>query len=350
MNKHWISIHIFYSSNANPLIVDCLAPLIDLLRKRGLIRRYFFIKYWMEGPHVRLRLLLAEGVEEEEVKRVIEPVIAEYLQRRPALYDLDSEQFRAFHKDMFIAEYGKEIWVEKYGEDGEMPLRANNSFHYIEYEPEYLRYGGVEGVELAEWHFEKSSDIVIRLLRDTNVPVRTIMLGLSTQLSLPLCFGFLEDDQRVIDFLINYLKYWQETFHKESLNLHADFDKKYDKMAVELQRRIAEVRRYIVDNTPGSLTVIEREWAAHIRELRARIDALVLEEKLIFQGKGEDGEAIGPITRLDYAYYQVLLSGYIHMTNNRLGVSILDEIYLSYILKRTLEERILHATVQEVLV
>jgi hypothetical protein len=349
MNKHWISIHIFYSSNANPLIVDCLAPLIDLLRAQGLIQRYFFIKYWMEGPHVRLRLLPAEGVEEEAVKRVVEPVVAEYLQRRPALYDLDSEQFRSFHKDMFIAEYGQEIWVEKYGENGEMPLRANNSFHYITYEPEYLRYGGVEGVELAEWHFEKSSDIVIRLLRDTNVPVRTIMLGLSTQLSLPLCFGFLEDDQRVVDFLINYLKYWQETFHKESLKLHGDFDKKYDKMALEIQRRITDVRNYIVDDTPGSLTAVEREWAAHIRELRARIDALVSVGKLIVQGMGADGEAIGPITQLDYVYYQVLLSGYIHMTNNRLGVSILDEIYLSYILKRALEERILHATGQGVI-
>jgi hypothetical protein len=346
MNKNWISMHIFYSSNANPIIVDCLGPLISLLREHGLIQRYFFIKYWMEGPHVRLRLLPAEGVEEEEVKRVIEPIIDEYLRRRPALYELDPEQFRAFHKDMFVAEYGEDKWVEEYGEEGEMPLRPNNSFHHIEYEPEYARYGGIDGMEVAEWHFEKSSDIVMRLLRDTNARVRTIMLGLSIQLSLALCFGFLEDDQKVIDFLVNYLKYWQETFHKESFNLHSDFDKKYSKMAPELLQRIKEVRRYIVDNTPGSLTAIEREWAAHIRELRFRIDALVEAKKLVFEGKGEDGE-VGPITPLDLVYYQVLLSSYIHMTNNRLGVSILDEIYLSYILKRALEERIL--AVQEVI-
>ena len=32
----------------------------------------------------------------------------------------------------------------------------------------------------------------------------------------------------------------------------------------------------------------------------------------------------------------VLLSSYVHMTNNRLGVAILDEIYLSYLIQQSL--------------
>lgn len=338
MSKPWISVHIFYSSNANPVIAECLEPLIANLRQRGLIQRYFFIKYWMEGPHVRLRLLPAPGVPEAAIKQAIEPAISKYLARRPALYDIDKDHYRAYHKDLFVAEYGADAWQEKFGEDGEMGLRNNNSFHYIEYEPEYRRYGGSEGVELAEWHFEQSSDIVMQLLRDTNVHVRTVLLGLSIQLSLPLCFGFLQDDLRVKSFLDNYLRYWQETFHQSSVDMFPDFERKYAKMAPELQRRIAEIRRYMVDQSPGSLTGLERQWTSHIRELRQRVDDLVAQGKLFFEGKGRNGDA-GPITESDFGYYEILLSSYIHMTNNRLGVSILDEIYLSYILKLALEEK-----------
>ncbi|PKQ14295.1 MAG: lantibiotic biosynthesis protein, partial [Actinobacteria bacterium HGW-Actinobacteria-8] len=81
------------------------------------------------------------------------------------------------------------------------------------------------------------------------------------------------------------------------------------------------------------------EWCSHIRELRARIDWLIAERKLIFRGKGQDG-GLGPIGREDIEYYQILLSSYIHMMNNRLGVSISDEIYLSYLMKRVMEDRV----------
>lgn len=338
MSESWISLHIFYSSNANPVIVDVIAPLVEDLRVRGTIQRYFFIKYWMEGPHVRLRLQPAPGVTKERVKQEIEPMINAYLERRPALYDIDQDEYRSFHKDMFIAEYGQNAWDEKFGEVGEMGLRGNNTWHYIEYEPEYRRYGGVDGVELAEWHFEKSSDIVVRCLRDTNVHVRPILLGLSIQISLPLCFAFLRDDVRVQSFLKNYIRYWQETFHQNSVDMMPDFEKKYTRLAPDLQRRITEIRHYIVDGTPGHLTELEREWASHIAELRRRVDDLVAQGKLVFAGKGVDG-GTGPIEENDFGYYEILLSSYIHMTNNRLGVSILDEIYLSYILQLALEER-----------
>lgn len=36
------------------------------------------------------------------------------------------------------------------------------------------------------------------------------------------------------------------------------------------------------------------------------------------------------------AVVPILLSSYVHMTNNRLGVSILDEIYLSYLMRAAL--------------
>ncbi len=345
-SRNWISIHIFYSSNQNPVILECIAPLVQDLKAQRLIDCYFFIKYWMEGPHVRLRLLPSPGVTEAEVKAVVEPVIETYLRHRPALFELDPEEYRAFHKQMFIAEYGEASWIARYGEDGDMPFRANNSYHYIEYEPEYDRYGGPLGVALAEWHFEHSSNMVIELLRSTNMRIRSILLGLSVQFTLPLCYGFMPVEETIITFFANYTRYWVEHFSPGSEKLFPEYEKKYQRAAPDLQQRIADIRRYVVGKEPGSLTLLEQKWLTHVRELRHRIDKLIDVGQLVFRGKGESGEP-GPITREDMDYYQILLSSYIHMLNNRLGVSISDEIYLSYVMKRAIEDMVTQVEIEK---
>src|SRR5262245_17361535 len=155
--RDWISMHVFYAANADPMLVDCVTPLLRDLRSRGLTQRHFFIKYWQEGPHIRLRFLPADGVDPAEIKAEAEAAIGEFLQRRPALYELDPESNSEVYKEMYVSEYGEQRWDEEYGPDGVMPFQPNNSFQYIAYEPEYDRYGGPDGIEVAEWHFEKSS-------------------------------------------------------------------------------------------------------------------------------------------------------------------------------------------------
>src|SRR5205823_5207789 len=89
MSRRWVSLHVFYASNANPMLVDCIRPLLARLREEALISRYFFIKYWLEGPHVRLRLLPADGVDDHHVRDVAQAEIERYLRHRPSLYEID---------------------------------------------------------------------------------------------------------------------------------------------------------------------------------------------------------------------------------------------------------------------
>ena len=346
--KKWLSIHIFYASNANPMLLEAVEPLANDLRERGLIQRYFFIRYFQEGPHIRLRLLLEEGISEELVKREVEKAINGYLKRRPALYSADNEKAQSFYKDMYITEYGLEKWNEVYGAEGRMPLRPNNSLHYIDYEPEYGRYGGPEGIEVAEWHFEKSSEIVMELIRTTNLHVRPILLGLSIQLALPLCFGLLEDEQLVIQFLAGYGKYWMDNYRKDHQGpeLTANFEKKFVKVSPYLQRRLAEIQGYVVQDQSGALTPVEREWIGHIRALKERLAALAAARKLVFQGRSTQDQAYIPSQPAIAS--SILLTSYIHMTNNRLGASITDEIYLAYLMQRALEEQQRAATGQAI--
>jgi hypothetical protein len=334
--KNWLSMYVFYHNNNNPLLVNCVRPLVDELREQGLLQRFFFIKYWMEGPHVRLRFLPASGLSREELKPLIEERVSAYLRRQPSLLMADEKGLQPLYKGLFEAEYGAERWAVVYP-SGIMPLRPNNSFHYVEYEPEYARYGGVAGVDLSEWHFEHSSELTIWLIRETNVHIRTVMLGIAAQLMLHFCYGLLQDDQAVARFLDGYMQYWN-TFSHSSLEAKlAQFEKRSIWTREGLLQKVARIRHAALHDDRSQLITFERNWHAHIQELRRRIFALATAEKLRFAppAKAEQSPVTDPLLAC-----RMLLHGYVHMTNNRLGCTIPDEVYLSYVLKRCLTETI----------
>jgi thiopeptide-type bacteriocin biosynthesis protein len=330
MNREWLSLHIFYASNSNPLLSDCVAPLVEKLRERGLVSRYFFIRYWLGGPHVRLRLSPAEGAPEGEIKELLERDVRAFLTRRPAFFELNRDTLGPLYRKMYEAEYGAEKFVATYGDDGEIPFYANNSYHYIEYEREFGRYGGPCGLELSEHHFEFSSDTVLQLVRETNMHVRSITMGHAVQLMLQTCYGFFGDDEQVSAFLRRYIEFWQRTYNENGERLYSGFDRKYERMAAGIRERIEEARRSVRDGVPATAgTRVEMKWAAHVKELREELLRLLAAGRLELPGGMGD----------ETAAFSYLLSSYIHMTNNRLGISILDETYLSYLLVRAIDSQ-----------
>ena len=84
----------------------------------------------------------------------------------------------------------------------------------------------------------------------------------------------------------------------------------------------------------GPPSPIEETWLTHCAELRDRVTAAASDGRLTFTQGSERAQIDDP-----EALATVLLSSYIHMTNNRLGVAILDEIYISYLIQQLLERR-----------
>ena len=331
MNPEWLSFHVFYAANASPILAEGVAPVIRRLRAEGLVERWFFIRYWLEGPHVRLRVLPARAADAPRVRAELRDALGAVLARRPALYETDRDASGELFKRMYLAEYSEEQWNAEYGEDGEMPYRANNSVHEMTYDQELDRYGGSAGMALSEWHFERSSDLVLRLLATGNMHMRTVLLGQTAQLTMALCFAFLPDDAAVAAFLENYRVFWETSYQEPSTEQHETFDRSFERMRDRLQDRLLRVRAAVRD--PGSSNGTEREWAEHCLRLRDRATELTLAGELSFRN--------GPVTDPSVAL-PILLSSYVHMTANRLGASILDEIYLAYVNRRAvlgLEER-----------
>jgi thiopeptide-type bacteriocin biosynthesis protein len=325
----WISLHVFYAANANPVLVDCVGPLTGELTRRGLLAKWFFIRYWLEGPHVRLRLLPSEPGHADEVRATAEERLRAYLARRPALYEEDRDASGDLYKNMYLAEYSQEQWDQDYGRDGRMPFRDNNSVHAVPYRRELARYGGEEAMRLAESHFQRSSEEILHLLATTNVHVRTALLGQSAQLMLTTCLAFLPDEAAVAGFLTRYRTMWETSYQESSEGQHERFDANYARMRERLVHRAAQVRDSVRGLPGAAPTRRERDWIAHLTGLREDVLRLGRAGRLTFR----DGTSPDPRDALS-----IVLSSYVHMTNNRLGVSILDEIYLSYVLRKALLE------------
>jgi len=335
MTKNWISLHIFYVGSLEPLLLDVIEPLVQDLRERKVLQRFFFIRYWQEGPHIRLRLLPVEDSAGEEVKRRAEEALLVYLQHNPSLYTLDNEKRSPSYKEMFLAEYSLEKWQELYGEGDEMPIRPNNSVYTVPYEPEYGRYGGLDGIELAEWHFEKSSEIVLKLARTTNLHMRSIRLGLAVQLAVSLSLGLLEEREQVARFFARYEQFWFQNYGKSGPSPDS-FEKRFARMRPSLQSRILDLEKGVMQGVQEKRTPLEWEWIEHVRELKERLALLVAEKKLVFQNARTDYQP--RIFANPASTASLLLTSYVHMTNNRLGALILDEMYIAYLIRRALEE------------
>lgn len=337
-DDRWVALHVFYASDANPIVVEAVRPLVEELRREKLISGWFFIKYWMEGPHLRVRFKPSSPDLREEVTQRATDALEAFLKRRPALYDTEVDGLDELYKQMYVAEYGEDSWRERYG-DGQMPMRPNNTVALMPYEPEHDRYGGPAGIDIAQWHFEHSSDMVAGLLATTNTHVRPVLLGMATQLSLMTAYTFLSTDEAVRRFFQRYRDFWETSYQEPSDASHGSFDKSFERTRDTLIPRIDRIRSIATGTGGGrdsgnALSSMERTWLTHCAELRGRVLDAAARGDLTFPSR--PNEQLSPADDPE-TLATVLMSSYIHMTNNRLGVAILDEIYLSYLIERALE-------------
>ncbi len=333
----WFAMHIFYAANPQPLLTQCIAPLVAELEADGLTAGHFFINYWLEGAHVRLRLRPATPDVEPQVRARAERAVQAYLERRPALYQMGHGYLGELFDILFELEFPQGRPAELIGDDGRMVLQPNNSFQYRPYEPEYGKYGGPAGVELAEWHFTHSTDLVLDVLGTTNAHLRTVLLGTAAQLMLVMAATFLPDRRDLADFLEQYHHFWHRAFSGTDLVGTSEYERMYEPMAPEVAARMTSVLDALESGDLEALPRTLRGWAEHSAQLRDRVVELAEAGVLVFSSW--DGTT--DIRQSDPAQaLRTLLSPYLHMTNNRFHVTLRDEAYLSYLMFRVLREEL----------
>jgi thiopeptide-type bacteriocin biosynthesis protein len=323
----YLSVHIYYNTfNLRTVLLWCVDPIVKMLESDGLIQRFFMVRYWEGGVHVRLRLLPAQGVSQGQIKERIEPLIRAFLQQRPSLFDADAAVVTPIMRKLFESEYGQDAFIEQYGEFGQIPLEPNNSFAYVPYKPEFERYGGPAGLALAEEHFHFSSTIALEAIRGSNSHVDSCVLGLAMQLMLHLAWTFTDDNREVESFFREYGERWTAMMDP-SWGSISNLDLKYSRQRDALINHVLEAKRILGARDQVRSPVLGL-WLDHACWLRASLHDIYAAGQLEFN----------PPARSEAEATIRLLSHYIHMMNNRLGVVNTEEVYLATMLACTMKE------------
>lgn len=317
MSDHgWISAHIFSQGDLNQVLLRGVSPLLQKLQAQALIERFFFIRYWQGGPHIRLRLLPAAGCEPAQITTPLEQHIAAFFAAYPSADTLDPAQYAATTEYLSLLEYG---------EDQRVPLYPNNSLQYLPYQPEYGRYGGREAMLIVEQFFMESSQLALHLLAGGMTRNQCTGQALASMLLAAAPYADQRADLAQI-FALNY-RAWNRVLGAQPAQAEARFERQYQQQRQQLHQLVARLLAlaWQPDSAPDDPLIAR--WLDTNRELKCQLDRLEQRGVLVVEQPG----------RLFSGPLSIILSC-LHMHNNRLGATLVEEAYILFLLKRALAD------------
>ena len=276
----------------------CVIPIINSLINEKYISSYFFINYNERGPHIRLRL--KSDHDSNFVYEVASKKIYSYLESFPSKEDKQRN----------------------------MNWYPNDSIQLIEYEPEFDRYGGREGVAIAEKQFMNSTSIIFSYF---NVDLlNNYQEALNIAIRLHLVSAFVYCNRNIQDAILFFNRIYtgrqltqtgpfMEFNVKEEINYSYYFTQQKDTLVNYVKNIWTRLRNneYIDD-----FLQIWKESETDICKLLENANA---QDKLEVLGLYEN-----------YPLWSIFPS-YIHMTNNRLNISTVDEGLIAYLIMESLK-------------
>ncbi|MET8243294.1 thiopeptide-type bacteriocin biosynthesis protein [Streptomyces sp. NPDC005202] len=294
----WRAFHIYLPHSLQTgFLCDVIGPLV---RDTGGRDRFFFLRYWQGGPHIRLRI---DGALEATLEAVRTSLASAVPQLTTELSD----------------EYAYEVSLQSELADleGEQPaeIRPAGTIEPADYVPEYRKYGGTVGVDIAERVFCETSVAVLDLLsaqadRELKAPIGEAMRIMAMSLRGS---GLGVEESR--EFLGRYEAWWRRYVPPG-----------YDDMWPSLYDRTRES----VTNLCRSVWLEGRTDAFH------DIYANALASAHSAHGEATDGDLAQ--LRLGDTTYAGCLANYLHTTNNRLGIIPAGEAFVAHVMRRSLAE------------
>jgi len=324
----WLSAHLYYNEPWEQFLTEAVLPFADIVMRTGIAQSFFFIRYWERGPHIRLRF----RVESEKLQTIFEPNLEEhfknYFDSRPSLRT-EPKYPPGFPKDY--------KW------------HPNNTFRYETYEPELKRYGGVEGVKIAEEQFQASSRVVLESMLDkAGRWSYDDALGLAIKLHLSFVHSVGMSKEEACQFFESYFENWLPSAFEFKLKNASNKEKEKQKKeklnafndAYILQKKsLIAYHKTMWDHLESEDDFDDkllRDWISSNKLIGLKLRTAQQDEQLNPRSKlhrytFKDGPSANFELWEHYA-------DYIHMTNNRLGVLNQDEGYLGFLMMKCMNE------------
>lgn len=364
--RKWNSVHVYYHDDKDPLLVDCIRPLVCSLKQEELIERFFFERHWRGGPHLRLRLFAGEKVFENAVRPRLESHIGSYLQQHPSTRKLEDEDVRQLHEELALKE----------AEEGDfVPLYPNNSIQYIPYVPKAKVFLGPRGVELIEDYYEATNEIVLTILEQTGTD-RAKRMEQAFDLMVITAATLAEINRSFLAYRSHAEGFIGDS--RDPRQLRRQFDSKYASQRNALHSRIRRIlitlesgldddayqtnwarinrafhRRSRSLIASGDVKVLASEdmqslWQpAHIKEFDRRRATVMANSE--FHAALQTNVAALTFMQTDIEFLSArLILNYMYLTVARLGISPLEKFLLAYLIARSVEEMYSISTVESI--
>jgi len=281
----YYTIHPGTADRLDDVVRRIVAPAIDGVRRAGALRRWFFARYIdRHGPHIRLRIKVPAERRDEAHREVAARIEREL----PAVRPLEVPPLLQL--------------TERQPEPHAPSLRWTPRWTTAAYEPEYDKYGGATGVEIAERLFEASSALAVRVVlsgalrRDDRARI-----CLRTMRDLVDAFHRHRDEADA--FLANYVWYWSGQERAGAADLRAQIETAGRRDSAQLWTDAA-----LADEP--SLTDMTDQYRLAIERTAHDVAGAALPVSA---------------TRLCFDY--------LHMNHNRLGLQPVEEAYLAGLLE-----------------
>jgi len=295
----WRSYHVFYHGERNHALLQLVSPLVCELLNSGVINRFFFIRYGLGGPHLRLRWSVPDRHAAVLAERRLEERASQFFASFPSTGTLPEEKIRQMNRTL--------LGNEPVGQLEKDPVYRDNSWGSFPMVFEEQRYGGPESFPLSLELFNLSSVTVLRGLSEqrgsVHVWARTALLRFAAQLA----WGFAGDEEEFISLAGYAERFMGKDFARCVLEGDANFDRRSGEIAAMLG---AELKKLAAEDLP---------LEAHVLASGAQCVARSL------------------ISRSAQARWNAAAS-HIHMAANRLGINNAEEVYISRILYRAVVE------------
>jgi hypothetical protein len=297
--SRWISYYLFYHGNRDQLLLDLVQPLVCRLWRSGSIDGFYFIRYGLGGPHVRLRLRCLPGCR-QQVQHEVSAASGSFFQRWPSTVTLTEDEIRRTNRNLLAN--------DPIGEDTVYP---NDSAIEFPSHIEVQRYGGEPLLPHSLDFFTISSCHGLKFLRTYQASPKVKTLASALRILARLALGLASDHASFLD-LLQYSLVWSQ---QDGILFVQRADQLFDTAPeASLQALQLEIQGLWEPGPDSHASESGPSLRTASRTLAREIAAATAPQR----------REIG--------------IGQIHMTANRLGLLNPEEIYLGRLLWRAARE------------
>jgi hypothetical protein len=288
--SQWRSCHLYYHGDGNLLLDRLVVPLVGSLLAAGTIDRFFFIRYELGGPHVRLRLRTMANAE-GTVENTVEEAARAFFARWPSAQPKADERVRRQTRETMAADPS---------ETDATPY-PDNSFRIVPFTPETDRYGGPELIGASLDFFTLSSIRALGFARVSGKEPRSRQVPWILRTLAEQALGFARDERE----LMGLLNYAAVADNHPLAPFAARGDRSFE------------------EQPDAFRNLLQETFALETGETTSREEARWLTDKI---------HGAAPPVR------ERILKSHMHMTANRLGIRNPEEAFLCRILWRAAQD------------